>query len=292
MSRINEGDIVKLLQPGMNTKFMQAIAEAPQDWRQIADFVPSTLATETYPWLGGTPDPSTFNDERKARTLSEHFFSLTNTEYELTVAIKRSTLDDDQTGQLMTIATRIGRQFGRWYNKQVFGLLPSGFATVCYDGQFFFDNDHSEGSSGVQNNFTTSALTTTTYAAGRAAMMNFLDDNGNPVGSLPNLMVVPGGLEQTAFQIVKAQTIEGAVASKSNVYQGSSDILITPWLTDTNNWYLLDTKTSDKPLILQERIALEAGFDKAWKRAEIEYGGYWRGAFGYGDWRRAYGGNV
>jgi phage major head subunit gpT-like protein len=289
MSRMSNGDIVKILQPGMNTHFMKAAAEAPQTWRRIADFVPSTEGTETYPWLGGLPDPTEWTDERKRRKFKEYSWTIENKEYELTVAIRRATLDDEKYGQLNGMATKLGRKFPSWMTKQIFQLLAASGTTVGYDGQYLVDVDHSEGNSGVQSNKGTSALTSGTYATARAAMMGFKDDQGAPIGKMGTLLVVPAGLEVTALEIVKSSRNSSGV---DNVLSGTAEVLVNPFTTDTNDWFLIDVSEGEKPFILQERIALEVGFDKLWSRSEVEYGGYWRGAFGLADWRSIYGAIV
>lgn len=291
--RLNSGDITKLVQPGMNTKFMEAASAYTPQWSKIADFVSSDQNIETYPWLGAIPAPSEFTDERKSRKVSEYSTTLENKEYEQTISIKRSLLDDERYGQLNGMASKMGNKFSKWFDYKTFALLPAGATTTCYDGQYFIDTDHSEGNSGTQSNKGTSALSATTFATARAAMLGFKDDQGDPVGIVPTLLVVPPALEKTALETVKAVTIStGGV----NVQAGLAEVLVSPWLTDTDNWYLLDT-TSDKPLILQERIALELGFQGAdsedgFKRNTYNYGAYWRGAFGYGDWRYIYGAIV
>lgn len=297
MSRLNAGDITKLVQPGMNTHFMKAASEYTPTWNKLADFIKSDQNVETYPWLGGIPEPTEFNDERKSRKVSEYSFTITNGEWEQTIGIKRSLIDDERYGQLNGMAAKMGRKFVRWTDKKVFALLPDGATATGYDGQNFFDTDHSEGDSGTQSNKTTTAFSAAEYATGRAAMMNFKDDQGDPAGILPNLLVVPPALEKTALETLRAVNVEGSTATKDNVYAGTAEVFVTPWLTDTNNWYLLSTNDGDKPLILQERIQLELGFQGAdshvgFNRNEYQYGSYWRGAFGYGDWRRAYGGIV
>ncbi len=291
--RLNSGDITKIVQPGMNTKFMEGAASYTPTWTRIADFVKSDQAIETYPWLGAIPEPSQFLDERKARKVSEYSMQVENLDYEQTIAIKRALLDDERYGQLNGMASKMGVKFTKWFDKSLFAKLPAGATALAYDGQYFFDTDHSEGNSGTQSNKGTSALDATTFATGRAAMLGFKDDQGDPVGIVPNLLVVPPSLEKTALEIVKAVTVS---TGGTNVQAGLAEVLVSPWLTDTNNWYLLDT-TNDKPLILQERIALEVGFQGAdsedgFKRNTYNYGSYWRGAFAYGDWRYAYGGIV
>jgi phage major head subunit gpT-like protein len=75
-------------------------------------------------------------------------------------------------------------------------------------------------------------LSVTTYAAARAAMMGFTNDDGVPLGIVPNLLVVPPSLEQTAKELCEAElsgvTGEG---SKTNVWRGTATVLVVPYLT-------------------------------------------------------------
>lgn len=291
--RHNIGDIVKLTQPGMNTKFMEGAKEVETTWSRIADLVPSTQISETYPWLGNIPNFSEFQGERKRRKMSEYSFSILNVPYESTIAIKRQLLATEQYGKLNNLAQQMGRRFPAFLEKQVYALLEAAATTTGYDGQFVVDTDHAEGNSGTQSNKGTTALGAASFSTARATMMLFKDDQGEPLGINPNLLLVPAGLGDTAREILKATELTGGA---TNVRAGQADILESAWLTDTNNWYLLDTRL-DKPIVIQELEELEVGFQGpeshiGWNRAEYEYGAYWDGGFGFADWRRIYGAIV
>lgn len=79
----------------------------------------------------------------------------------------------------------------------------------------------------------TQALTATYYGNARAAMMGLENADGRKLGIRPNLLVVPPSLEATALELLKAQFIIGdgtAGGSKSNVWQGSAELLVVPEL--------------------------------------------------------------
>jgi phage major head subunit gpT-like protein len=76
-------------------------------------------------------------------------------------------------------------------------------------------------------------LTADNYAAARTAMMSLTNADGAPLGIKPNLLVVPPVLESKARQLLNAQFIIGdptAGGSKSNIWQGSADLLVAPEL--------------------------------------------------------------
>ena len=77
------------------------------------------------------------------------------------------------------------------------------------------------------------ALNATNYAAARTAMMSLTNSEGRPLGIKPSLLLVPPSLEAPAREILQAQFIIGdpnTGGSKSNVWQGTADLLVVPEL--------------------------------------------------------------
>ena len=65
------------------------------------------------------------------------------------------------------------------------------------------------------------------YAAARAAMMEFKDDEGRPLGITPSLLVVPPSLEGEARELLLSErTATGA----TNKWRNSAEMLVVPWL--------------------------------------------------------------
>lgn len=76
-------------------------------------------------------------------------------------------------------------------------------------------------------------LNATNYASARSAMMSLTNAAGAPLGVRPTLLVVPPSLEAKAREILNAQFIIGdpsAGGSKSNIWQGTADLLVVPEL--------------------------------------------------------------
>jgi phage major head subunit gpT-like protein len=79
----------------------------------------------------------------------------------------------------------------------------------------------------------TQELNATNYSSARTAMMSITNVDGRPLGITPSLLIVPPALEGKAREILNAQFIIGsdtAGGSKSNVWQGSADLLVVPEL--------------------------------------------------------------
>jgi len=71
-------------------------------------------------------------------------------------------------------------------------------------------------------------LTADNYKAARAAIMAFTGNGGRPLNLVPNLLVVGGGNEGAARQIVKNQS---NAAGATNEWVGTADLHLSPLLT-------------------------------------------------------------
>ena len=72
----------------------------------------------------------------------ETAYTVVNRKFESTVDVQRTDIEDDNIGQYGTLAESAGQSATDLKNDLVFQALSAGFASVCYDGQYFFDTDH------------------------------------------------------------------------------------------------------------------------------------------------------
>ena len=297
-----KSDIPQLLLSGLKGVFFDAYESTIGDWEKIATIIPSEHDTEQYAWLGSTPRMREFTDERLPAGLLEHDYSIKNKTWEASISVDRAALEDDQYGQIRIRTQQLGAE-ARWHQDQiVFEMLDRGFGTAdtCHDGQYFFDSDHSEGASGTQSNKGTSALDSTTLQAAITAMSKFVDDKGKPLGVIPDTLVVPPDLKWTAMELLKSgYNVDGTANNpgKINVLQGALDLVVSPYLTNTTNWFVFCTKRIVKPIIFQSRIpvdfqALEANSETGFMRDMYVYGVRARYNVGFGLWQFAYGAHV
>jgi len=306
---IVKSDIPKLLEAGLRTVFFEAYEAAASEWERIATVVPSEHDTEKYAWLGSVPKMREFKDERVPAGLLEHDYSIKNKTWEASIAVDRAALEDDQYGQIKLRVQGLGEEARRHQDELVFGLMKDGFASLCYDGQYFFDTDHSEGDSGTQSNKGTDALASSSLQGAITAMSKFKDDKGKPMGIVPDTLVVAPDLKWTALELVGSPVVvvkvgEGTAGTGAtaptpyrNVLEGLLDVVVSPYLTDTNDWLLLCTRRVVKPIIFQSRVpvefaALEANSENGFMRDQYVYGVRARYNVGFGLWQMAYGSQV
>ena len=135
-------DSIALSFKGFKTVFTDAYLETPTNADKIAMTVPSSSRDETYGWMGQFPSLREWIGPRQVKNLEAHGFTIKNRKFESTVEIARDDIADDRLGIFKPVFAEMGQTTRRHPEEMIFGLLASGFATNCYDGQFFFDTDH------------------------------------------------------------------------------------------------------------------------------------------------------
>jgi phage major head subunit gpT-like protein len=160
LASINDG-----VQLSFNTQF--GAAETVQD--KFCYQATSTGAAEVYPRLNMLPGLREWIGDREVHRLSQTTFSITNREFEETIAVKRTDIEDDKFGLLTPVAQQLGLNAARLPDQLVATLLKAGHTTICYDGQNFFDSAHPDYTS------TGAATTNKNYDSGSSPVWYMFD---------------------------------------------------------------------------------------------------------------------
>lgn len=138
---INRTNIANL-QVGYRSTFQKAFSAGETLYTRVSTVVPSSTATEAYPWLGQLPRIREWIGERVVRSITTEGYQLTNKPFEQTVTVPRTAIEDDTYGVYSPLIGAMGEAARVFPDELVFGALAKGFAANCYDGQYFFDTDH------------------------------------------------------------------------------------------------------------------------------------------------------
>jgi phage major head subunit gpT-like protein len=195
---------------------------------QVSMMFQSDQESEEYKWLGMAPAMREWIGGRQAKGFRENGIVIANKKYESTMEVPVDWLRRDKTGQIMVrIAEQTERANAHWA-KLLNQLILDGETALCYDGQAFFDTDHSEGDSGTQDNDITSDVTTTTapttgemeVAILKAIqqIIGFRDDQGEPMNESAQkfLVMVPVPFMSAAAAALGSSIIVDASTSRSN----------------------------------------------------------------------------
>lgn len=184
---------------------------------------------------------------------------------------------------------------------------------MCYDGQYFFDTDHAEGTSGAQSNklsIDISELPAIVHGSASnpsveelqfailkciQALYSFKDDQGEPLNENARefLVMVPTSMWHSAKSATAAPIM---VNGQSNIVQVLDEVKVmvtqNPRLTWTDKLAVFRTDGSIKPFIRQEEepVVLKAvaeGSQLEFNEDKHHYGvDTWRNV-GYGFWQHA-----
>lgn len=139
---------------GVSAAFQGGFGTAESQYEKVAMVVPSGTRENVYPWLGTLPSMQKWAGDRIIRNLKAHKYSIENEKFEMTIAVKRDDIEDDQVGIYGPMFRDMGAQAGLHPNQLVFGALKKGHELLCYDGQYFFDTDHPVNGASVSNSIT------------------------------------------------------------------------------------------------------------------------------------------
>lgn len=278
----------------------------------VSNLYTSDQASETYKFLGQTPTMREWVGGRLAKGFSGNGITVVNKHYEATIEVAKKDVRRDKTPQLRARMAEFADRGQTHWASLMTTLLINGPSTACYDGQYFFDTDHSEGDSGSQSNDITvdiSAMPAATHGTttepskeemqwailkGIMAIVGFKDDIGEPVNENAKsfLVTVPLTLYPAAQAAVQP-LLNAALAQNvdPNILADFS-ITVVPVirLTWTDSFAVFRTDGPIKPLIRQTEQEIELKAKAEGSEFEFDNDAWqfgidsWRGC-GYGNWR-------
>jgi len=272
----------------LRDEFQKGIDDVQSISMPIVDTIQSSGKGELHNWLEFVPGLRewTNNDLRVIRNVQTKEYYVANRRFENTIEIDVDDAEDNALNQYSYVAKGMGREAELLADQLVAELFNNGFASqTTYDGEYWFSNSHSVGLSTVDNLYT-DALSQTSFIAAYHAIRSFTIQPDaestarplNPMGKY--VLMVPTELEVTAREIVE---LDYASSGASNKTKGLAEVMVNPWLTDANNWFLMNTSTF-KPVMYQERLApsfiekTPANSDGCFYGDKIQYGIKARGA--------------
>ena len=289
----------------LGTFFEQLSGEKASLVDRIATRVPSTAKSETYPFLGDSPQMDELDDELVFSALIDSSYTLTNVDYVSGLAFKRRDVKDEQSGGIGLRIRQLASVAARHPNKLLINALINGDSSTLgldHTGEAFFTSTHAaRGSSGTGDNIISGTGTSTAQVAADfnsalSTMMGFLQDNGDPWREEVERVAVvsPTGNMKPMKEAIKAQVI----SQTSNVqFDGGTtfDLIFTGRLDadDANDFYVLDVSSPVRPLIFQDRepltfVALDRDdTDVAFRREQYQYKARATYAVGYSLWQNA-----
>lgn len=138
---VNSDNLAKL-RVGFSTAFAKGLGGTTALSGRITTRVPSSTKEQRYGWLGKLPNVREWLGSRVVQNISESDYSIKEKPWELTIGVDRDDIETDNLGIYSPLFEEMGVSTSSHVEQLVFATLVAGFATNCYDGQYFFDVDH------------------------------------------------------------------------------------------------------------------------------------------------------
>lgn len=279
---------------------------------QVSNYFTSDQEAEIYKWLGQSPAMREWIGGRQAKGFRENGVTITNKEFEATLEVLVKEMRRDKTGQVMVRVRELAQRTNAHWAKLLSALVVAGESTVCYDGQYFFDTDHSEGDSGTQSNDLTHDVATPTAPTagemenailkGVQAILGFKDDQGEPMNENARdfLVMTPISLMNSVGGAIGANILmDGASVSRTNTILtlGTLGGFVIRMATNarlgwTDKIAIFRTDSETKAFIRQEEeavtmSAVAEGSELEFNENKHRYGVKASRNVGYGYWQRA-----
>jgi hypothetical protein len=281
-------------------KQMTSVTDPNQEILQFFRKGNSSRAVERNQGVGGFGDIPEYSG-----TLEYDSFELLyqksyeHIQYARGVAVERQLIDDDEYGVIRQRVERLGLAFDRTRYKHAASVFNNAFSATTAamqggDGKALCATDHplSPTDASTQSNKGTTALSFDAVTTTETAMMGFTDAEGNNLGVMPDTILVPVALSATARTIAGSAAKPGTANNDANIHDGYR-VVVSRYLTDANNWFLVDSRMALMFLNWYDRVKPEYKADPASDfNLVAKFRGYMRYSFGFDHWAWVYGHEV
>lgn len=182
--------------------------------------------------LNANVDEVREGDPYKEASMKESHIEIKNAKFGRILTITEETLMFDKLGVVLDAADRLGYKAALKEEKKRAEVIVDA-AGNGYGGQAVYSPSH--------GNLGNTALTPDSLATAVTSMRRQRDSNGDPLGIIPIVLLVPPELERTAIQLLSSDLEpESPGSSKYNwVKNLKLKSLVSPFLEDTDDWYLV-----------------------------------------------------
>lgn len=270
---------------------------------RLCSEVKSDGAYEKYPIPTNVKLPRKWEGERVSTGIDVNVvYELENEEYELTVDIKRSLIEDAKAYQFTDVVAEAAQSMVLLKDYLLSQLIANGASAgyTGYDGNIFYGDTHlfaNAGSNNIDNSLAQTGTTVdnikTDIGLAVAALRGFKDNAGrliNPLtaeGAGQLIVQCPLSLEQTFRTALQASII----SQTDNMLKGIADLAPDGYLSGSG-WYLHMVGQPQKPFVFQKRTEIETvvlgpGSEFCTNTGKVRIAGRERFKLGYNRFERS-----
>lgn len=145
----------------------------------------------------------------------------------------------------------------------------------------------------TQDNKGTAALSPVSIeATRRVGYTSIFTDRGELLEVNYDTILAPIALEEKAWEVINSKGKVDTANNNRNFHYGRYKLAIWPRLTDSKNWWMLDSRLCKMFLLWWDRVKNSLAYDRDFDTIMAKWSVYERYAAGWADWKPVYGHSV
>lgn len=188
---------------------------------------------------------------RQAKNLATKKLILKEDAFEDTIGIPQRAIETDNWAIYSTAIAQMSTNAKLIWDQLALEALCNPAAWI--DGKAFFGDSRKYGKSPIVNK-AAAALTPESFNDAYETMMGYCGHDGNPLGVVPDTLMVGPKNRKTAFEILNAKLISDGTTTVDNPNLGLCEVIVNPRMVGdyANYWFLMSCKGPIKPVALQK----------------------------------------
>lgn len=257
----------------------------------------STRNYEIVSGIGGMGDVQDFDGSISYDSMGQLYdktFSFP--EKALGFKVERKLYDDDMFGimdrrpwQLAVSSARTREKTGAAiFNGAFTGTDGPDSLSLCNSSHPYSPDDATT----MDNSGTTALSATAIEATRRIGHTDIFNDRGQLMGINYDTILCTVNNEEAAWEVINSSGKVDTADNNRNFHNGRYKLAVWDRLTDSNNWFMMDSKLCKMFLLWWDRVKTEFNYDRDFDTMVAKWSVYERYSAGWADWRGVYGHNV
>lgn len=174
--------------------------------------------------------------------------TFTHDVYKKGIRLTREEIEDNQVNLMQNKVRLFAESGARTVAEHMANPLVNAFATSgkgagAADGLALCSAaaGRTAGSKNLANKGST-ALDADAVTATRILMRKFKDTRGKVLNVMPDTLIVPVDLEETAYVIAESTLKSGTANNDANFNMNRLNVIVEPLLKDANDWFMVDSR--------------------------------------------------
>lgn len=218
--------------------------------------------------------------------------SVEEVEYALGVKVTKKLRRNDLYGIVQGQVRKLAQRFRAKRESIAADIFNGAFGVTTVADTLSLCNDaHTSDVGGSnQDNSGTSAFSPANVEATRRLMIQFKSNRDNITTTFPDLLLLPTNLEEQGYELIKSKGKVDTAMNNANFHEGKYKMAVWHnWLTDTNNWFMINSKLMKEYLSFYEWNPVEFFYAGEFDTLTSKHAGYCSINVSAVDWRFVFG---